>query len=186
MKDTIAVVDLGGQYAHLIARRVRELGVYSQILKPDAPTEQFQKMKGIILSGSPASICDTSIKFNKEIYGIGVPIIGFCYGHQMFARDLGGSVSKQETKEFGFAKLSIDDNSSIFKDLDLEETVWMSHHDKVGDLPEGFKIIASTDDCDTAAIANDEKKFYGIQFHPEVTHTENGLKMIGNFVLNIC
>jgi len=186
MNDFIAVVDLGGQYAHLIARRVRELGVYSEILKPDATTEQYKKAKGIILSGSPASICDETIKFNKEIYDLGLPIFGFCYGHQMFARDLGGSVSKQETKEFGFAKLQINDSCSVFKDLDKEEVVWMSHHDKVGDLPEGFEIIASTDECDTAAIANNEKKFYGFQFHPEVTHTKNGLKMIGNFVFGIC
>jgi len=182
----ILIVDLGGQYAHLIARRVRELGVYSEIIDPDEVTKNIKSAKGIILSGSPASICDETIKFNKEIYDLGIPILGFCYGHQMFARDLGGNVSKQNTKEFGFAKLNITDNSSIFKDLDKEEVVWMSHHDKVGKIPEGFRIIGETDDCDTAAICDDNKKYYGFQFHPEVTHTKNGQKMISNFVFEIC
>ena len=187
MEDNkIIVVDLGGQYAHLIARRVRELGVYSKILDPDSETEEFKKAKGIIFSGSPYSICEPGFDFNKEIYELGIPILGFCYGHQMFARDLGGEVSGQDIKEFGTAELEIKNKSELFEGLSEKEIVWMSHHDKVEKLPEGFEIIGETDDCETAAIADFKRNFYGLQFHPEVTHTPNGMKIFENFIFKIC
>ncbi|MFH1240214.1 MAG: glutamine-hydrolyzing GMP synthase [Candidatus Diapherotrites archaeon] len=185
-ENKILVVDLGGQYAHLIARRVRELGVYSEILDPDSETEKFKKAKGIILSGSPASICDTSIKFNREIYNLGIPILGICYGHQMFARDLGGSVEKQDVKEFGTAELEVKNKKWILEGLNDKEIIWMSHHDKVGKLPKNFELIATSGVCNTAAMADFKRNFYGLQFHPEVTHTPNGMKIFENFVFKIC
>ncbi len=185
-ENKIIVVDLGGQYAHLIARRVRELGVYSEIVDPDASSEDFKKAKGIILSGSPACVCDETIEFNKEIYELGIPILGFCYGHQMFARDLGGEISRQDVKEFGTAELEIKNKKGIFEGLSDKETVWMSHHDKISKLPSGFELIGTTDDCEIAAIADFKKHFYGLQFHPEVSHTPNGMKIFENFIFGIC
>lgn len=185
-ENKIIVLDFGGQYAHLIARRVRELGVYSEIKDPDASSSELKTAKGIVFSGSPASICDDAIKFNKEIYKLGIPILGICYGHQMFARDLRGKVSKQETKEFGFSELEIKNKKLLFEGLGKKETVWMSHHDKVGKLPEGFEIIGTTKECGTAAMANFKRNFYGLQFHPEVTHTKNGMKILSNFIFKIC
>ncbi len=183
--NKILVVDLGGQYCHLIANRIRRLGVYSEIVQPEAPLETFRNCKGIILSGSPYSIVSEEVAFSKEVYRLGIPMLGLCYGHQMFARDLGGSVARQKA-EFGFAEMDIKKESTIFEGLGKKEVVWMSHHDKVGRVPPGFEVIGTTPDCDTAAMADTERKFYGFQYHPEVTHTQHGLQMLSNFIFKIC
>ncbi len=185
--DKIIVLDFGGQYAHLIANRIRRLGVYSEIKHNDISLDGLRNAIGIIFSGGPQNISDdNSLKCDPEIYKLGVPILGICYGHQLTAHLLGGNVSKSNTKEYGKARLKIIDKTDLFEDLDDSEIVWMSHGDYVSKLPQGFEVIGSTDDCITSAVANHEKKIFGIQFHPEVTHTENGMKILKNFIYNIC
>ena len=187
VKDTILVIDFGGQYAQLISRRVRELGVYSEVVQHDAPVEKFKKAKGIILSGSPLSITDLKVlNFNRKILQLGIPLFGMCYGHQMIARELGGKISSSKSKEFGKAKMKIFSNKTIFSGIKDNKIVWMSHHDEVIEVPDGFKIIGSTSDCKVAAMADDKRRIYGFQFHPEVTHTVQGQKILSNFVLEIC
>jgi len=185
-KEKIIVLDFGGQYTHLLARRVRDNGVYSEIMNPTAPSEELKKAKGIILSGGPQSVYDEeAIAFNPEIFSLGVPILGLCYGQQLIANSLEGKVEPGKVKEYGSASLHTEENK-LFEGTPQEFTVWMSHGDKVTGLPEGFKGIGQTSDCEFAAIANDEKKIFGLQFHPEVTHTQNGLKIIENFLFKIC
>ena len=183
-KEKIIVLDFGGQYAHLLARRVRDNGVYSEIMNPTAPSEDLKKAKGIILSGGPQSVYDDedAIAFNPEIFSLGVPILGLCYGQQLIANSLEGKVEQGKIKEYGSAKIKTK-KSVLFDGLASEFTVWMSHGDKVSVLPPGFSGIGSTNDCNFAAIACPEKKIFGLQFHPEVTHTQNGLKIIENFYL---
>lgn len=184
-QDTIFVIDFGGQYAHLIARRIRELGVYSEIVLPDVNIEKLKNAKGIILSGSPLSICDLdALDFNKEILLLGKPVMGMCYGHQIIGRELGGKIGRSSSKEFGTAKLKVLKKEGIFEGIS-NSTVWMSHHDEVSEVPNGFEIIGSTSDCKIAAMQNLEKKIFGFQFHPEVVHTEQGMKLFENFV-KIC
>ncbi len=186
-KNKIIVVDFGAQYAHLIARRVRQLGVYSKIVLPEAPLEEFKGCCGIILSGGPNSVYEEEApKVSKEIFELEKPVLGLCYGHQLMAYLLKGKVEKGTVKEFGTAQLEIQKQEGLFEGLQEKETIWMSHGDTVKKLPQGFKAIGKTSDCDNAAIANLEKNFFGLQFHPEVTHTPNGLKILENFVLNIC
>ncbi len=184
--DKIAVLDFGAQYGHLIARRIRELKVYSDIFEPTVTVDELKDYQGIILSGGPSSVySEKAPKYNPEIFSLNIPILGICYGHQVMSVSLNGEVSEGKTKEYGITKLMIKDHNSIFKGMDKEEIVWMSHGDMVSSLPDGFKIIAESSECKVSAIANEEKNYYGLQFHPEVTHTENGLKIFDNF-LNIC
>jgi len=186
VKEKIIVLDFGSQYTHLLARRVRELNVYSEILLPTAPTEKLKKAAGIILSGGPASVYDKEApRFNKELFELGIPILGLCYGQQLISHELGGKVEPGNIKEYGITKLSTR-NNMLFEGVPSNFTVWMSHGDKVTMLPQGFIGTASTIDCEFAAIANESKKIYGLQFHPEVTHTENGMKILANFVYKIC
>lgn len=176
--DKIIVLDFGGQYTHLLARRVRELNVYSEIMAPTVPLEELQKAKGIILSGGPQSVYDKeAIAYNEKLFNVGIPILGLCYGHQLIAHALKGKVEKGDVKEFGSAKFTANE-SELFEGLPQHFTVWMSHGDKVKKLPEGFEGIGSTRDCEYAGLANQEKKIYALQFHPEVTHTENGLEIL--------
>ncbi len=183
----ILVLDFGGQYTHLIARRIRELGVYSEILPPTAETKELKKAKGIILSGGPYSVYEENAPtFNSELFSIKKPILGLCYGHQLIANELGGKVNQWKTKEFGSAELIPARDSILFKGLDKTELVWMSHGDTVAVLPHGFRKIGSTFDCDIAAAENKKRKIFGLQFHPEVTHTEHGMKILKNFVFRIC
>lgn len=187
MGNRILVVDFGAQYAHLIARRVRQLGVYSEIVLPDAPLKEFEDCRGIILSGGPSSVYEQGApKVSKEIFELGKPVLGLCYGHQLMTLLLDGMVEQGNVKEFGTARLEIGKKQGLFEGLEENETVWMSHGDTVKELPRGFEVIGKTGDCDNAAIANTGKNFFGLQFHPEVTHTPNGLKILENFVLNIC
>ncbi|MDD5162635.1 MAG: glutamine-hydrolyzing GMP synthase [Candidatus ainarchaeum sp.] len=186
-KETIAVVDFGGQYAHLIARRVRQLNVFSEIIAPDSAIEEFKRFRGIILSGGPASVYDEKAPvLDKKVFSLGIPILGICYGHQLLAKELGGKVERAGVREYGVASLHKKGNKGIFSSLPAATNVWMSHGDFVSALPEGFEVIGSTSDCDIAAMADFEKKIFGLQFHPEVTHTRFGMKILKNFVLKEC
>ncbi|MFH1391050.1 MAG: glutamine-hydrolyzing GMP synthase [Candidatus Diapherotrites archaeon] len=185
-QEKIIVLDFGGQYTHLLARRVRDLKVYSEIMAPTVSSEELKQAKGIILSGGPQSVYEKdAIAFNPEIFELGIPILGLCYGQQLIAHELGGKVTPGKVKEYGSAKLN-PKHGKLFSGLPSEFTVWMSHGDKVKELPNGFEGTGSTNDCEYASISNEEKKIFGLQFHPEVTHTEHGLRIISNFIFDIC
>ena len=188
--DKIVVLDFGGQYSHLISRRVRELGVYSEVLPGDTSADELQNvanLKGIILSGGAASVYDeTAPKCDHRIFELGVPILGICYGHQLIAYMNGGNVTYGESGEYGVTELRVLTTSKLFKGLSPIEKVWMNHRDVVKELPPDFKVVAVTDSSPVAAFENDTHKLYGVQFHPEVTHTPNGGKLLANFVFNIC
>lgn len=186
--DTIAVLDFGGQYAHLIANRVRRLGVFTEIHSPSAPVSELEGVKGIIYSGGPSSVYAADApEYNPEILSLPVPKLGICYGHQLIAQQLGGHVEPGKIKEYGIADLIVgDEKCPLLKGLPKESPMWMSHGDQVTKLPEGYKIVASTKDCAVAAVAFDsvspDRQIYGIQFHPEVTHSKFGMKLLENFV----
>ncbi|MBI4052881.1 MAG: glutamine-hydrolyzing GMP synthase [Candidatus Diapherotrites archaeon] len=183
----IVVIDFGAQYAHLIARRVREMNVFSEIKEPTVSEKELENCCGIILSGGPNSVYDRNAPpFNRKILGLGKPVLGICYGHQLMAQALGGTVSAGKTKEYGSAFLHVKKSEGLFHLLQGNEKVWMSHGDTVEKLPEGFEVIGSTDDCEAAAVADAGRKFFGLQFHPEVTHTENGMQILKNFVFDVC
>ncbi|MGL5355425.1 MAG: glutamine-hydrolyzing GMP synthase [Cetobacterium sp.] len=186
--NSIIILDFGSQYNQLIARRVREMGVYAEVVPYFEPLEDIlaRKPKGIILSGGPASVyLDGSPTIDKAIYESGIPVLGICYGMQLTTQLLGGVVEKADKQEFGKAELIIDDlENPLFKDVPNLNEVWMSHGDHVTVLPTGFKEIAHTDSC-IAAIANVEKNIYCIQYHAEVTHSEYGAKMLENFVFGV-
>lgn len=190
MSDKIIVLDFGSQYNQLIARRIREMGVYSALLPHTTSAEEIKKMegvKGIVFSGGPKSVYDNdAFKCDKEIFNLGLPILGICYGMQLCAHTFGGHIAASSTKEYGRMEIEVDNTSLLFKDLSQKEEVWMSHGDHVSELPEGFKLLAKTSNNLVASIACEEKKIYCVQFHPEVRHTVNGNKMISNFVFEIC
>ena len=180
--NAIAVLDFGGQYAHLIANRIRRLGVYSEILDNETPAEELKKYKGIILSGGPDSVNDPSAPTcDSAIFELKIPILAICYGHQLMQKVMGGQVDKGQTREYGYAELQIKKNAGILKNMSPSR-VWMSHFDVVKSLANGFEIIGSTSDCETAAVADLKKNYYGIQFHAEVTHTEQGMMLLGDFI----
>lgn len=184
--DKIAVMDFGGQYAHLIANRIRRLGVYSEIVSNDVDTAALVGYRGIILSGSPHSVLkESSPTFDISILDMGIPVLGLCYGHQLIAKNLGGKISRGSAREYGRATLSISIGSELFKGLSDNEQVWMSHGDAVEVLPESFNVLASTSECTFAAVGHAGKKIFGLQFHPEVTDTVNGMKILSNFI-DIC
>ncbi|MFA4855346.1 MAG: glutamine-hydrolyzing GMP synthase [archaeon] len=186
-KNCILVVDFGAQYAHLIARRIRQLGVYSEIVLPEGPLERFKDCSGVVLSGGPASVYEKGAPtVDKRLFSLGKPVLGLCYGLQLIAHLLGGSVKRGCVREFGIAELAILKKEPLFHGLGKKETVWMSHGDRVEELPPGFEVIGSTADCENAAVADFSRNFFGLQFHPEVTHTPNGMKMLGNFVFGVC
>jgi len=181
--NKIAVLDFGGQYSHLIANRIRRLGVYSEILDPETPYEKLLEYKGIVLSGGPSSVNDpNSAKCDKRIFDIGVPILGICFGHQITAHLLGGTVEHGFVREYGHANVKFSEKKGVFLGIEDYEDVWMSNFDQVTKLPEGFVAVASTDDCPITAMANYEKNIYSMQFHPEVTHTPCGNIILENFV----
>jgi GMP synthase (glutamine-hydrolysing) len=184
--DKIVVLDFGGQYAHLIANRVRRLGVYSEILDPEIKADKLKGYKGIILSGSPMSVyAEKAPHCDKKIFDLGIPILGICYGHQLMQYMLGGKVVSGTTKEYGLADLMLIQPVGIFGGLKQKSRVWMSHGDTVSEKAPGFVEAGKTADCANSALFNLDKHFYGVQFHPEVTHSEEGMKMLDNF-LNIC
>ncbi|EGY79977.1 glutamine-hydrolyzing GMP synthase [Peptoniphilus indolicus] len=183
----ILVVDFGGQYNQLIARRIRDLNVYCEVVPYSKALEAIKEKKpsGIVFTGGPNSVYEEGApSIEKEIFELGIPILGLCYGMQLMSHVLGGEVKASTEREFGKTVLNISDNK-IFDGIEQDSTVWMSHVDKVVELPKGFKTIAKTDNTENAAIANDEKKLYGFQFHPEVNHSEFGTEMLKNFVVNV-
>ena len=184
--DTIAVIDFGGQYTHLIANRIRRLGLYSEIVQPDADTESFKQYQGIILSGGPHSVLDPECPaINPEILSFNIPVLGLCYGHQLIAKLLGGKVSQGENREYGIAELAVTTDTSLFKGLSEKEQIWMSHGDAVDLPPEGFDALGSTSDCPFAAMGDVKRNIFGLQFHPEVTDTAKGMTILNNF-LDMC
>ena len=191
MQDRILILDFGSQYTQLIARRVREAGVYSEIYIGDIDFNVIESFKpsGLILSGGPESaFIDDAPKPSKEIYSMGLPILGICYGMQVMTEQLGGKVSPSNEREFGHADAKMEANSRLFEGIetDDEQPVWMSHGDRVESLPQGFQKICTSANSPSAAMANEDNSFYGLQFHPEVTHTSSGQRIIKNFVHNIC
>lgn len=187
--ELILILDFGGQYNQLIARRVRECNVYSEVVHYDISIDKIKEKnpKGIIFTGGPASVYgEDSPKCNNEIFELGIPILGICYGMQLMTHVLGGKVSKADTREYGTTKVNIDNTSSLFKNFDSENNFLMSHTDFVSEVPNGFKNIGFTDHCPNAAMENLEKNLFGIQFHPEVNLSVNGTQVIKNFLFNIC
>ena len=190
--STILIVDFGSQVTQLIARRVREAGVYCEIAPFNAAEAAFERMKpaGIILSGGPASVTETgSPRAPEAFFSAGLPVLGICYGQQTMSAQLGGSVGTTESREFGRAFLKVDHACRLFDGLWKEgesHQVWMSHGDKVETIPQGFRVVATSERAPFAVIADDERRFYGTQFHPEVVHTPDGGKLIANFVRHVC
>jgi GMP synthase (glutamine-hydrolysing) len=185
----LLVLDFGSQYTQLIARRVRELGVYSEIHPFSYPADEIRKKKpaGIIFSGGPSSVYETGApKPDAALFDLGIPILGICYGLQVFADRLGGMVNSAARREYGKAVLYIDDHNDLFKGLEESTSVWMSHGDALSRIPDGFAPIAHSDNAPICAIRNSQKKFFGVQFHPEVAHTPEGTKILSNFLFGIC
>ena len=187
--ELILILDFGGQYNQLIARRVREYNVYSEVVPYDISVEKIKSKnpKGIIFTGGPASVYGLeSPMCDKSIFDLNIPILGICYGMQLMTNLFGGTVSQANTREYGVTNVLVNNSSLLFSGFEKNNNFLMSHTDYVKNLPEGFKNIASTANCPNAAIENQEKKFYGIQFHPEVNNSENGTLVIKNFLFNIC
>ncbi|UGA55376.1 glutamine-hydrolyzing GMP synthase [Vibrio sp. VB16] len=193
----ILILDFGSQYTQLIARRIREIGVYCELWSWDVDEADIREFNpnGIILSGGPESVTqDNSPRAPQYVFEAGVPVFGVCYGMQTMSEQLGGKVASSDEREFGYAQVKVISECELFKNIEdaIAEDgaplldVWMSHGDKVVGIPSDFTKVAETDTCPFAAMANEEKRFYGVQFHPEVTHTRQGLRMLENFVLNIC
>ena len=185
----VLVFDFGAQYGQLIARRVRDLHVYSEIVPCDISAVEVAEMapSAIILSGGPASVyAEDAPSIDAGIFELGVPVLGFCYGHQIMAVTLGGEVAHSEVGEYGPATLACDNESALFKGTPMEQTVWMSHRDAVSRVPEGFVVTGRTDVCPVAAMECPERKLYSTQFHPEVRHTEHGQQILKNFLFGVC
>lgn len=188
-RQMIAILDFGSQYSELIARRIRETQVYSEVLSYRTTAEQLRQInpKGIILSGGPKSVYDEkSPHCDPEIWTLGIPVLGVCYGMQIMAQQLGGEVERAERGEYGKAALHVDDTTSLFAEVTSGVTMWMSHGDSVTRLPEGFKLLAHTDNTPCAAIADPSRQLYGVQFHPEVVHSLGGQAMLRHFVYQVC
>ncbi len=188
-KELVLVMDFGGQYSQLIARRIRECGVYCEIVPFNKPIEAIEKLqpKGIVFSGGPSSVYgENAPKCDEKIFELGVPVLGICYGMQLTAYLLGGKVAHAENREYGSTELSIDHSQNIFEDIVGQTQVWMSHGDYIEQAPSGFTVTAHTENTPVAAMVNTEKNLYGVQFHPEVVHTPEGMKMLRNFLFGIC
>jgi GMP synthase (glutamine-hydrolysing) len=181
--EKIGVVDFGGQYTHLIARRIRQLGVYSEVLSPRDGKDKLAGFKALIFSGGPSSVYDADApQANPDLLASGLPVLGLCYGHQLVSRALGGEVKRGKVHEFGPAGFHPDRSHPLFHGMSESSTVWMSHGDEVVKLPSGFHRVGYTEDCDLAAVADDARRIYGLQFHPEVTHSEEGMAVLKNFL----
>ncbi|MDD5751804.1 MAG: glutamine-hydrolyzing GMP synthase, partial [Candidatus Peribacteraceae bacterium] len=183
-RRSIVILDFGGQYAHLIARRVRSLGAYSEIRDPETSASQLQHAAGIILSGGPQSVYDTaSPAADPKLFELGVPVLGICYGLQWMTKALGGTVKAGKVKEYGHTQIQVvDGGGMLLKECGKGCTVWMSHGDEAAALPEGFTLTATSDFCTHAAFEDRRRKFFAVQFHPEVTHTEHGTEILKRFV----
>lgn len=182
------MLDFGSQYSHLICRRIRDLSVYAELVPYDIKPDELDRLnpRGIIFSGGPESVYnDGAPRPTEKVFKAGLPILGICYGHQLIVDSFGGRV-KRTKKEYGSSLLTVDDDAGLFSGIDGSVRAWMSHGDQAEALPDGFKTIAHTEDSEYAAIADPDRSVYGIQFHPEVVHTEHGSEMLKNFVLDIC
>ena len=188
-RETVVVLDFGGQYNQLIARRVRECNVYCEIYSYRTDIEKIKEIqpKGIIFTGGPNSVyLEDSPRYAEEIYELGIPILGICYGSQLMMHQLGGKVEKAPVREYGKIEVNVDTQSKLFKDVSPKTICWMSHNDYIAKEAPGFKISAWTKDCPVAAVENSDKNLYAVQFHPEVLHTQEGTKMLSNFVYKVC
>ncbi len=189
MRKRIAILDYGSQYTHLIARRIREKKVYSEVLPTTVTAAELMENPplGIILSGGPASVfAEGSPQIDPAIFGLGLPILGICYGMQLMAHKLGGKVEPGSEREYGRAQLDVVRQDGIFANLPESFTVWMSHGDRVSALPKGFETTAKSANCPYAAMCDESRRFYGLQFHPEVVHSEHGTELLANFVFGVC
>jgi GMP synthase (glutamine-hydrolysing) len=191
--DTILVLDFGGQYCHLIGRRIRENGVYSEIVPHDITPDEIRTLnqkfnvKGLILSGGPSSVYESNApRLDPRILEANLPILGLCYGHQLIAQIAKGKVEPAACKEYGIAHVAIDKPVGVLEGLSGKEKVWMSHSDTVIAVPAEFEALAHTESCPVAAFRHKEKPIYGLQWHPEVIHTENGMRMLHNFIFEVC
>ncbi len=191
--DTILVLDFGGQYCHLIGRRIREHGVYSEIVPHDITPDEIRTLnqkfnvKGLILSGGPSSVYESNApRIDPRILESNLPILGLCYGHQLIAQIAKGKVEPAACKEYGIAHVAIDKPVGVLEGLSGKEKVWMSHSDTVIAVPAEFEVLAHTESCPVAAFRHKEKPIYGLQWHPEVIHTENGMRMLHNFIFEVC
>ncbi len=188
-REMIIVLDFGGQYNQLIARRVRECNVYCEVHPCTMSLEKIREMapKGIIFTGGPNSVYkDDSPTCPKEIYDLGIPVLGICYGSQLMAYQLGGRVETAPVSEYGKTEVEVDNSSKLFEDVSPKTICWMSHTDYIAEAPEGFRVTAHTPVCPVAAMERPEKNWYAVQFHPEVLHTQEGKKMLSNFVYKVC
>ena len=186
--DKILVLDFGSQYSHLICRRIREFSVYAELVPYNISYEELQKYnpKGIIFSGGPSSVYNSDAPVPEEkIFEMNLPLLGICYGHQLIVDKYGGKV-KRANKEYGSSLLTVDNNEDLLSEIGESIRAWMSHGDEAEEIPSGFKVIGHTESARAAAIASEEKAIYGIQFHPEVVHTEQGARILKNFVLKVC
>lgn len=188
MNETVLVIDFGGQYNQLIARRVRELNVYCEMYPYTISLQKIKEINpvGIIFTGGPSSVYeDGAPRVDKEIFNLGIPILGICYGCQLIAYMLDGKVEHAQTREYGRQIVKFDTSSKMFDGLKSESACWMSHTDRVEELPKGFRVTAYTDTCKAAAFENEEKGIYGVQYHPEVHHSEQGMEQLKNFLYNV-
>jgi GMP synthase (glutamine-hydrolysing) len=188
-EQSVLVIDYGAQYAQLIARKVRECKVYSEIVPHDIPIKRLRELEpsGLILSGGPMSVYEEGApSCDPELFELGVPVLGICYGMQLMARTLGGTVEQTGSREYGKTELNVTEEGVLFEELPLEQTVWMSHGDKVTSAPTGFKVTAHTAASPVAAMESVEKGLYGVQFHPEVVHTPAGMDILKNFLYRAC
>lgn len=188
--EKIIVLDYGSQYNQLITRRIREFGVFSELLSHRITAEEIKEMnpKGIILSGGPNSVYDeNSFGIDEKIFDLGIPVLGICYGMQLLTDRLGGKVEPAKNREYGKAELEVlSDNAPLFANTPKKQTVWMSHGDLVTQAPAGFEVVGTSKDCPIASIQDLDRNFFGLQFHPEVRHTEHGNELLRNFAMNIC
>mgnify|MGYP004443185137 FL=1 len=188
-KELVIVVDFGGQYNQLIARRVRENHVYCEVYPYHKAVAKIKELQpqGIIFTGGPASVYEENApKIEADVFELGIPVLGLCYGMQFMAQTLGGEVRHADRREFGKTETDVDTSSPLFKGLAAKEIVWMSHQDYVAKLPAGFSIVAHSENCPVAAMQNTERKLYAMQYHPEVLHTEHGKEMLHNFLFEVC
>lgn len=188
-RELVIVLDFGGQYNQLVARRVRECNVYCEIYSYKVDIEKIKEMnpKGIILTGGPNSCYEeNSPTYSKELFELGIPVLGLCYGAQLMQHVMGGKVERADVREYGKSNLTVNNNSPLFSNVAKDSICWMSHFDYISQIAPGFEITATTPDCPVAACENTAQNLYAIQFHPEVLHTQEGTKMLSNFVLNVC
>jgi GMP synthase (glutamine-hydrolysing) len=185
----ILILDFGSQYTQVIARRIRECQVYSEIVRFDTPASEIAKLKpkGLILSGGPASVYDNGAPhIDPQIFALGIPVLGICYGMQLMAYHLGGQVEFSARREYGPGMLHVTNSSQLFSGIGEQIDIWSSHGDKVTALPVGFRAAARSENSQFGAIEDPERKLYGLQFHPEVAHTPRGKEILQNFVYHIC